>query len=133
MKPGMREGQTASVQTKVTDEMFAQFGGEVVHPTFSTVSLVYYMEWASRKIILPYLEDSEEGMGGAISVKHVSPAPEGVTIDITATVTAIKKNIVVTEVVAENEGNIIGKGEVRQVILPKVKIREMLQVEIQSK
>ncbi|MFG6116590.1 thioesterase family protein [Halobacillus sp. MO56] len=129
MKAGMREGQSAAVQTEVTSEMFAQFGGEVVHPTFSTVSLVYYMEWASRKIILPYLEDSEEGMGGAVSVKHVSPAPEGVTIDITATVTAIKRNIVVTEVVAESDGNIIGTGEVKQVILPKVKIREMLRVE----
>lgn len=129
MKKGMREGQSAAVQTEVTSDMFAQFGGEVVHPTFSTVSLVYYMEWASRKIILPYLEDSEEGMGGAVSVKHVSPAPEGVTIDITATVTAIKRNIVVTEVVAESDGNIIGTGEVKQVILPKVKIREMLRVE----
>ncbi|SEA86787.1 Predicted thioesterase [Thalassobacillus cyri] len=129
MKPGMREGQSAAIQTEVASEMFAQFGGEVVHPTFSTVSLVYYMEWASRKIILPYLEDSEEGMGGAVSVKHVSPAPEGVTIDITATVTAIKRNIVVTEVVAESDGNIIGTGEVKQVILPKVKIREILRVE----
>ncbi|WP_085505016.1 thioesterase family protein [Thalassobacillus devorans] len=129
MKPGMHEGQSATVRTKVTSDMFAQFEGEVVHETFSTVSLVYYMEWASRQIILPYLEDEEEGMGGAVAVKHVNPAPEGTQVQITATVTALKRNVVVTEVKAESDGKIIGTGEVKQIILPKVKIKEMLQIE----
>ncbi|GGD00949.1 hypothetical protein GCM10007216_34600 [Thalassobacillus devorans] len=129
MKPGMHEGQSATVRTKVTNDMFAQFEGEVVHETFSTVSLVYYMEWASRQIILPYLEDEEEGMGGAVTVKHVNPAPKGAQVQITATVTALKRNVVVTDVKAESDGKTIGTGEVKQVILPKVKIKKMLQIE----
>ncbi|HWO96993.1 MAG TPA: thioesterase, partial [Bacillus sp. (in: firmicutes)] len=73
MKKGMQVGDSAFVTAKVTSEMFAQFDGEVVHPAYSTVSMVYHMEWAARKIILPYLEDDEEGMGAAVSVKHIAP------------------------------------------------------------
>ncbi|MBM7554293.1 thioesterase family protein [Thalassobacillus pellis] len=126
MKEGMEKGQTQTMTIEVTSEMFAQFGGDVVHRTFSTVSMVYYMEWVSRKIILPYLENNEEGMGGAVTVKHVNPAPEGAHITITATLTEKKRNVVITKVEAVMEELLIGTGEVKQVILPKAKIKEML-------
>ncbi|WP_456272159.1 thioesterase family protein [Bacillus sp. AK031] len=125
MKPGMSVGQTASITAAVTPDMFAQFEGEVVHPVYSTVSMVYHMEWASRKIILPYLEEDEEGMGGAVSMKHIAPSGEGTVVTVTATLSELRSNIVMTKVEARNEEGIIGIGEVKQVILPKEKIRLM--------
>ncbi|KYD30481.1 thioesterase family protein [Parageobacillus toebii] len=132
MKPGMRVGDTAVVEAVVTPDMFAQFEGNVVHPAYSTVSMVYHMEWASRKIILPYLEEHEEGMGAAVSVKHIAPTTEGSTVTVTATVTEIRDNVVVTKVEAKNEMQVIGIGEVKQVILPKRKIAQMLQKQLHS-
>lgn len=132
MKPGMRVGDTAVVEAVVTPDMFAQFEGNVVHPAYSTVSMVYHMEWASRKIILPYLEEHEEGMGAAVSVKHIAPTTEGSTVTVTATVTEIRDNVVVTKVEAKNEMQVIGIGEVKQVILPKQKIAQMLQKQLHS-
>jgi fluoroacetyl-CoA thioesterase len=126
MKPGMEVGQTATVEAVVTPEMFAQFEGSVVHPAYSTVSMVYHMEWASRKIILPYLEDHEEGIGAAVSVKHIAPTTEGETVTVTATLTEVKDNVVITNVEARNHQRLIGIGEVKQVILPKQTIKEML-------
>ncbi|GGJ69652.1 putative thioesterase [Anoxybacillus voinovskiensis] len=126
MKQGMKIGDTAVVQAVVTPEMFAQFEGTVVHPAYSTVSMVYHMEWASRKIILPYLEEHEEGMGAAVTVKHVAPTSEGSLVTVTATVKELRDNVVITDVEARNETGVIGIGEVKQVILPKQKIREML-------
>jgi fluoroacetyl-CoA thioesterase len=123
MKPGMSVGQTASITATVTPDMFAQFEGEVVHPVYSTVSMVYHMEWASRKIILPYLEEDEEGMGGAVSMKHIAPSGEGTVVTVTATLSELRSNVVMTKVEARNEAGIIGTGEVKQVILPKEKIR----------
>ncbi|WP_409253074.1 thioesterase family protein [Bacillus sp. SCS-153A] len=125
MKSGMTVGQTASVTATVTPDMFAQFDGEVVHPVYSTVSMVYHMEWASRKIILPFLEEGEEGMGGAVSMKHIAPSSEGTNVTITATLTELRSNVVITKVEARNENGLIGLGEVKQVILPKEKIRMM--------
>jgi fluoroacetyl-CoA thioesterase len=132
MKPGMKVGDTAVVEAVVTPDMFAQFEGNVVHPAYSTVSMVYHMEWASRKIILPYLEEHEEGMGAAVSVKHIAPTTEGSTVTVTATVTEIRDNVVVTKVEAKNEMQVIGIGEVKQVILPKQKIAQMLQKQLHS-
>ncbi|TYS15029.1 thioesterase [Rossellomorea vietnamensis] len=125
MKNGMMVGQTASVTAKVTPEMFAQFEGVIVHPVYSTVSMVYHMEWASRKIILPFLEEDEEGMGGAVSMKHIAPSQEGTTVTVTATLTDLRANVVITKVEARNENGLIGIGEVKQVILPKQKIEMM--------
>ncbi|BDG31735.1 thioesterase family protein [Parageobacillus thermoglucosidasius] len=127
MKPGMKVGDTAVVETVVTPDMFAQFEGNIVHRAYSTVSMVYHMEWASRKIILPYLEEHEEGMGAAVFVKHIAPTAEGSTVTVTATVTELRDNVVVTKVEAKNEVQVIGIGEVKQVILPKQKIDQMLQ------
>ncbi|BDG46873.1 thioesterase [Parageobacillus sp. KH3-4] len=132
MKPGMKVGDTAVVKAVVTPDMFAQFEGNVVHRAYSTVSMVYHMEWASRKIILPYLEEHEEGMGAAVFVKHIAPTAEGSTVTVTATVTELRDNVVVTKVEAKNEMHVIGIGEVKQVIVLKRKIAQMLQKQLHS-
>lgn len=127
MKPGMKVGQTKSITAEVTPDMYAQFEGKVVHPAYSTVSMVYHMEWAARQIILPYLEDHEEGIGGAVTVKHMAPTPAGETITATAELTEIKGNAVITAVEVRNSKEVVGKGEVTQFILPQEQIESMLQ------
>lgn len=127
MKPGMEIGQTATITAKVTPEMYAQFEGHVVHSAYSTVSMVYHMEWAARQIILPYLEDHEEGIGGAVSAKHLAPTPGGETVKVTATLTELKGSAVVTAVEVRNSKEVVGEGEVTQFILSKDKIASKLQ------
>jgi fluoroacetyl-CoA thioesterase len=129
MKSGLAEGHSATIMTEVTPDMHAQFEGDVVHPVYSTVSMVYHMEWASRKIILPYLEDDEEGMGAKVTVRHMAPAGNGSSLEIKATVIKYERNIILTEVIVKDYKNdrMIGKGEVKQVVLPKEKIRERIE------
>lgn len=126
MKPGMEIGQTATITAWVTSDMYAQFEGEVVHPAYSTVSMVYHMEWAARQIILPYLEEDEEGIGGAVSVRHRAPTTAGEKIQVTATLTELKGRAVVTTVEVRNSKEIAGTGEVTQFILPKDQIEKKL-------
>ncbi|MEK5522196.1 thioesterase [Heyndrickxia sporothermodurans] len=126
MKEGMEIGQTATIEFEVTPDMFAGFEGKVVHEAYSTVSMVYHMEWVSRKIILPYLEAHEEGMGGAVSIKHIAPTTSKTRVKVKATLIELKNNIVITRTEAWNDQGLIGHGEVKQVILPKEKITQMI-------
>ncbi|MFI8684294.1 thioesterase family protein [Rossellomorea sp. NPDC077527] len=129
MKSGLAVGHTAVISTEVTPGMYAQFEGEVVHPVYSTVSMVYHMEWASRKIILPYLENHEEGMGAKVNVEHMAPAKSGSFLEIKANVIKYERNVILTEVtvIDKENGRIVGKGEVKQVVLPKEKIKERIE------
>lgn len=119
MKTGLKVGAEAVVTAMVTEEMFAQFEGNIVHRAYSTVAMVYHMEWASRKIILPYLEEHEEGVGGAVSVKHIAPTAEGTMVYVKAVVTKLTPNVIVTAVEIRNESGLIGIGEVKQGIVLK--------------
>lgn len=122
----MEIGRTETIGIKVSEDMFASFEGNVVHPVYSTVAMVYHMEWVSRKIILPFLEAHEEGMGGAVKLEHISPSPLHSKVTLTATLIAFENQQVITKVEARNEHGLIGKGEVKQVILPKEVINQKL-------
>lgn len=126
MKAGMEIGRKETIEIEVTEDMFASFEGTVVHPVYSTVAMVYHMEWVSRKIILPFLEEHEEGMGGAVKLKHIDASPLHSKVTLTATLMEYKNQQVLTKVEAYNEKGLIGKGEVKQVILPKEEINQKL-------
>lgn len=126
MKPGLKLGKEESIEVIVTEDMFASFEGEVVHPVYSTVAMTYHMEWVSRKIILPFLESHEEGMGASVQLRHIAASPLGTFVTLTATVIESRDNLVKTNVIATNHLGVIGKGEVVQVILPKETIEKKL-------
>ncbi|GGA29520.1 thioesterase family protein [Psychrobacillus lasiicapitis] len=128
MRSGMEIGREENIQISVTEDMFASFEGKIVHPVYSTVTMTYHMEWVSRKIILPFLEDHEEGMGASVKLSHIAPSPLGTVVTLTATLVEVQDNVVLTKIVASNQLGIIGKGEVKQVILPKKIIAEKLKI-----
>ncbi len=126
MKPELTLGTKHSIEIIVTNEMFAQFEGELVHPVYSTAMMVYHMEWVSRQIILGVLDETEEGMGAEVKVKHLAPAKEGTILTLEATVVGLKKNFIITKVLIFSEDRVVGEGEVTQVILQKSKIKSMI-------
>lgn len=127
MKPGLQPGRRETMSITVTEDMTASFGGEMVHPVLSTVMMVYYMEWVGRKVILPFLEEGEEGVGGSISVEHRSPAPIGKRVTFTAEALEVKPNKVVCRVTAEHDKAVVGEGTFTQVILPVERIHERIE------
>lgn len=127
MKQGMEVGRSETIEIIVTEDMFATFEGEVVHPVYSTVAMTYHMEWVSRKIILPFLEVHEEGMGASVQLQHLAPSPLGSKVTLTAVLVELRNNAVVTEVTAHNHVGLIGQGIVKQIILPKETIAQKLR------
>ena len=83
-----------------------------------------HMELVSRKIILPYLEQGEEGIGFRVEVDHLASALPGMRVDVDATFVRQERNRVHVACRAHSElGDLIGEGATVQVILPLTKLQ----------
>jgi fluoroacetyl-CoA thioesterase len=127
MKAGISVGDVAEASVVVTPEMRPQFDGNIVHDVYSTAAMVHLMEHAARKILLPHLEEHEEGMGVSVSVTHLAPTPVGLTVRAVATVTELSARKIVTTVEVWNHRVQIGEGVVVQAVLPKAQIHARIR------
>lgn len=119
MKPGLKIGDSAEIEIKVTRDMRAAFGGITVHELFSTSSLVHHMEWAARKVLEQYLESDEEAMGYHVEVTHLMLTLIDMSVRVKATVTEIREKRIVCEVEAFNLRGKIARGLVTQSLVEK--------------
>ena len=132
----MREieaGRTAHHSIVVTTALTVDF--EVVgddrlgplHPVYATYWMAKHMELVSRKIILPYLGDDEEGIGFRVEVDHLASALPGMRVDIDAVFDRQVGNRVHVNCRATSElGDVIGVGATVQVILPQAKLDRII-------
>ncbi|HVB10005.1 MAG TPA: hotdog domain-containing protein [Bacillota bacterium] len=97
------------------------------HPVYSTYRMARDCEWAARLVILPYLEDGEEGVGAGLRLRHGSPAKVGSTVTVTATCIRVRGPLVVCRVEAVAGGKRCGWGVVHQLLLPAADLRKSLQ------
>ncbi len=113
-------GHQATVEVVVTPEMtvdFEELGP--VHPVYATYWLARHMEEASRKLLLPFLEPGEDGIGHALSVRHLAPALPGMRVRVVAEHVGTAGNRVEARCRAYHElGDLIGEGATTQVVLP---------------
>jgi predicted thioesterase len=108
---------TAEVRVVVDETMLAAFEGRVVHAVYGTAAMVAHLELAGRKIILPYLEEGEEGVGHAITVTHLAPTLPGMAVVARARFREQRGRQIVCDIAAFNEFEQIGEGSFTQVIV----------------
>lgn len=121
MREGLVPGAEASVTVTVTEDMLARFEElGLVHPVYSTWSMVRHMELASRKVILPYLEPDEEAVGLSVNVKHTAPTPAGATVTARARLERLEGNRIICAVEAHNGNVAIGAGTTTQLVVARV-------------
>lgn len=133
MKP-IPPGYQASFETTVTEEMTVDFEHPddpqlgKLHPVYATYWMAKHMELAGRKIILPFLEEGEEGIGSKVSVDHLASALPGMKVRIVAEHLRTEGNRVHAQCTAWNElGDRIGVGYTEQVILPRAKLLRIFE------
>jgi predicted thioesterase len=120
MKPGLVPGAEAHLEVVVDDSMVARFDTlGLVHPVYSTWSVVKHMEECSRKLLLPYLEPHEDAVGYAVEVVHLAPTPVGMRVHLRATVEAVEDRRVRCRVEASNARGKVAEGAHVQVIVPR--------------
>lgn len=126
MKPGLKPGVRAEVRAQVTEDMAPIFDGVMVHPVYSTWSMVHHMELAARKVLAPYLEEHEEGLGTHVSVDHVCPARVGQTVLVVAECTDATPKMVTCRVTAHHGDRLLGRGTQVQTVLSRDTIAKLI-------
>ena len=114
-------GATAALDVVVTDDMtvdFTELGR--VHPVYATYTMAKHFEEAGRKVLLPHLEDGEEGLGSSVSVEHLAPSWVGDRLRIEARCVEVRGNRLTCEITAtDDDGREVGRGTTGQVVLPR--------------
>ena len=122
MKP-IPEGTAATHTLTVTEAMTVDFEQSTpelgkLHRVYATYWLTKHIELVSRKIILPFLEPHEEGIGFEVSVKHLASALPGMEVRLGAVHLRTEKNRIYARCEAFNElGDKVGEGTTTQVVL----------------
>ena len=127
MKPGFRVGMTVDMPAKVEKHMKPHLEGLVRHPLYGTWAMVYHMETASRMLLAPYLEESEEAVGGAVLVKHLRPARVGAPLHVTAKLVRVKGARVFTRAEVHSRGRKLGEASVLQVVMTRARFAKLLR------
>ena len=128
MREGLIPGTTGEVETTVTEAMVAQFEGlGLVHPVYATWTMVKHMEEASRKVILPFLEEDEEAVGHAVQVVHLAPTLVGMRVRVRAVLERVDGLRIHCWTEAANELGRIGEGTTIQVLVSRHTLRERLR------
>ncbi len=116
-------GQRYQFSIIVTEAMQAAFEETVVHALYGSAAMLTHMEWASRQLLLPALEEDEEGVGADMHIKHLAPAVIGATVTIEAIITGLhpsttKAQRLTTLCTAWEGDRCLGRGTIIQAILP---------------
>ena len=124
LKQGLEPGAEARVEVEVDPSMFARLDGTIIHRLYGTAAMVGHMELAGRRVLEPYLEDGEEGVGFAVDVRHFRPAPEGARLRVRAEAIHVDGDRLVCRVEARWDDLLIGQGTFTQVVRPASELRD---------
>jgi predicted thioesterase len=127
MKDGLKTGLTVDMPAKVEKHMRPHLQGLVRHPLYATWAMVYHMETVSRMLLAPYLDATEEAVGGAVLVKHLRPARIGAPLHVVARLVRVRGTRIYTHTEVHSRGRKIGDGSVLQVVMSRARFAKLLR------
>ena len=105
-------------QDMMVDFEQSEAGLGKLHQVYSTYWMAKHIELVSRKLILPFLEPDEEGIGFELSVKHIAAALPGMRVNLIADYERTDRNRIYASCDVFNElGDKIGEGITTQVVM----------------
>ncbi|NBO70719.1 MAG: hypothetical protein EBU66_06675 [Bacteroidetes bacterium] len=122
-------GKAFSTQFIVDPTMAAILDDKQIHPVCSTVTMVYYAELASRKVIEPYFEEHENAIGGGIALQHIDMAAIGEIIEMKAEIVSFDGKTLLCEFEGrlKKDHTILCKGNMTQYVLKQEIITELIE------
>jgi len=127
MRFGPPRGESATLTITVTPEMTARVGGSELHPVYGTIALAGHVEEVCRSLLVPHLEEGEEGVGHAIELTHRAPVPVGMELTLTATVAEVGPQRLKCEVLARQGQRLVARGSFEQRVVDCADFRAQVE------
>ncbi len=127
MKNIFSTGDKKTYVKTVSKNDIAEFESGAVHEVYATFALGRDAEWSSRLFVLEMKEEDEEGIGTFLNITHRSPALVGETVEFTAEITRLEKNIIDCSVIASVGNRVIAECSTGQKIIKKEKLNLLFE------
>ena len=127
MKHGFRVGMKVDMPATVKPSMKPHLEGLVRHSLYSTWAMVYHIETASRMLLAPYLEATEEAVGGGVLVKHLRPARVGAPLHIVCTLVKVSGARIYTRAEIFSKNRKLGEGSMVQFVMSRGRFARLLR------
>ena len=126
MKESLRAGVSLVNRVQVDRDRTIGFMGEEGR-VYGTPYLVRDIEMTCRQLILDHGDAGEDSVGTDVSIKHLAPTLLGMSVEITATVSAVEGRKVVFEVSAKDDLDQICSGTHGRFVVDIAKTVERLK------
>jgi len=117
VKFNLEKGMKGVSQMVVGPDNMAEKFSRPMPPSFATPMLISLMDNAAIEAVKKKLPAGYITVGTSITVKHIAPTPEGMTITAQAELKDIFQNRLIFEVTAYDEIEKVGEGEVERYII----------------
>jgi fluoroacetyl-CoA thioesterase len=126
MKSSLVPGVTVVNRVVVDKAKTIGFMGEEGR-VYATPYLIGDIEMTCRNLILAHADANEDSVGMEVAVKHLAPTLPGMTVEITAEVTAVEGRKVIFAVTAKDELDTVSSGTHARFMVDKAKTVERLK------
>jgi fluoroacetyl-CoA thioesterase len=125
LKPGLQQTRRVIVEdARVTRHMGADLG------VYATPAMLNDMEYLCRDLLQGHLDAGEDSVGTRADIQHLAATPEGLWVDLHATILAIDKRAVTFEVVARDAVDDIGRCTHHRFVVDTAKTKERLRAKL---
>jgi fluoroacetyl-CoA thioesterase len=127
MKDSLRPGISRTNRVTIDKDRTIGFMGEEGR-VYATPRLVHDIEHTCRDLLLEHCDPNEDSVGINVSINHLAPTLPGMTVEITATVSAVEGRKITLEIAAKDNLEPIGAGTHSRFVVDKGKTLERLKV-----
>ena len=127
MRQGLEPGISADLDVTVAESMTAVLEGREIHRLYATFWMAYHFEVAARRVLEPFLDPDEEGIGYRVEVEHLTPVPVGAELSFRATFTGFQGREMMCDLEARWRGDLVGRGRQGQRILARSALEARLE------
>ena len=132
MKETVKPGAVGAEKFVVEERHLIDFAHEGMPAILCTPSLVWFLEHAARKAVLPVLEPGESTVGVVVNVQHLAATPLGEEVVCRARVISVDENQVSFQLEAHDEHEQIARGSHKLRIIQAARLAKKVEAKTRN-